>query len=207
MSTLIGIVSDPHAAPAALEHALTVFKQRHIETVICAGDIAGYFDHLAATIKLLKQNNVLCITGNHDDDFIKGNTDVDSEEFQYLQQLPASLELCIENVRINIVHAHPPAELHGGIKLLDIDGEVIDSRICYWEQELKKTDCDVLIVGHTHQVFALYIGELMVINPGSTVFNHSAMILSLPEKQVEIIPLENREIVKCWNWGKFARGE
>ncbi len=125
MSTQLGIISDPHAAPAALEHALSIFKQRKIKTIICAGDIAGYFDGLAATVSLLKKHRVQCIIGNHDQDFLAESTQVNSDEYRFLQQLPLSLTLTIENTRIYIAHAQPPEELHGGIKLLSVDGDVI----------------------------------------------------------------------------------
>ena len=207
MSTQLGIISDPHATPAALEYALCVFKQRKIDTIICAGDIAGYFDQLAATVKLLNKHRVQCILGNHDQDFLAESNNTNADEYRFLQQLPLTLSLNIERTRIYVVHAQPPEALHGGIKLLNIDGEVITSRIKQWEKQLHNTDYDILIVGHTHQVFAQQIADTLVINPGSTAFNHSAMILTLPQKQIEIITLENREVVKCWNWGKFARGQ
>ena len=59
---------------------------------------------------------------------------------------------------------------------------------------------DVLIVGHTHQVYAEQLGEVFVINPGSSVFNHSCMILSLPDLSVQTYALGKQEIVKCWNF-------
>jgi putative phosphoesterase len=207
VSTQLGLISDPHAAPAALEHALSVFKQRNIDTMICAGDIAGYFDELAQTVQLLKKHNVHCIIGNHDQDFLTGNQDPVTEEYRFLQQLPATLNLIIESTRIAVMHAQPPDELHGGIKLLDINGRVIPERKAQWNLELHNVDYDILIVGHTHQLFAEQFDECLVINPGSTAFNHSAMILTLPERTIEVIALENRAIVKCWNWGKFARGQ
>jgi predicted phosphodiesterase len=39
----------------------------------------------------------------------------------------------------------------------------------------------VLVVGHTHQVFAETVGGVLVVNPGSSAFNHSCAILSLPD--------------------------
>ena len=38
------------------------------------------------------------------------------------------------------------------------------------------------------------------VNPGSSAFNHSCMILSLPDLGVREFALGNREIVKCWNF-------
>jgi putative phosphoesterase len=66
---------------------------------------------------------------------------------------------------------------------------------------LSELEHDVLIVGHTHQVYAERLGEVFVVNPGSSVFNHSCMILSLPDLSVQTFALQNKEIVKCWNFG------
>jgi Icc-related predicted phosphoesterase len=58
----------------------------------------------------------------------------------------------------------------------------------------------VLIVGHTHQVFAEQLGRTLVINPGSTKFNHTCAILRLPELALEIRPLANQTPVLSWHW-------
>jgi len=106
----------------------------------------------------------------------------------------------IEDKRLCVVHAHPPSSQHGGIKLLDQDGDIIQQRKDLWCGELQDFDYDVLIVGHTHQVFAEQLGRVFVVNPGSSAFNHSCMILSLPELKVQIFALENKDIIKCWNF-------
>jgi predicted phosphodiesterase len=55
-------------------------------------------------------------------------------------------------------------------------------------------------VGHTHQVYAEQLGKVFVVNPGSSIFNHSCMILSLPDLQLQTFSLGGQEIVKCWNF-------
>ena len=67
-----------------------------------------------------------------------------------------------------MVHAHPPASQHGGIKLLDVDGEPIAESIQQWSEALADFDYEVLIVGHTHQLFARQLGPVFVVNPGSS---------------------------------------
>ncbi len=61
---------------------------------------------------------------------------------------------------------------------------------------------DVLIVGHTHQVFAEQLGRTLVINPGSPRFNHCCAVLSLPDMTVEWFALSGEMINYTWNWGK-----
>ena len=47
----------------------------------------------------------------------------------------------------------------------------------------------------------LRAGDLLVVNPGSTLFNHTCAILSLPEMAVEVFSLSGKEPLLVWNWG------
>ena len=206
MSTKIGLVSDVHASPLPLEQALAIFKQENVSDIICAGDIAGYFETLAPTIELLRKYDCKTIIGNHDQAFLEENTDVqNSDEYRYLSSLPETLEYVIEDKRIYVVHAHPPNAQHGGIKLLDVDGNIIPEQKDDWQDRLKHLEYDVLIVGHTHQVYAEQLGDVIVVNPGSTPFNHSCMILTLPELTVQTYALEGQEILKSWNFSMLFK--
>lgn len=60
---------------------------------------------------------------------------------------------------------------------------------------------DVLVVGHTHQVFAERLAGTLVINPGSTLCNHSCAMVSFPELQVEWFALSGQTLRNSWNWG------
>ncbi len=201
MTTRIGLVSDVHSSPGPLGQALEVFSNEHVDQIICAGDIAGYYDTLAPTIELLAQSNCKAIVGNHDQSYLeKTSRDDESPIRAYLQLLPQTLDLEIEQKRVLVVHANPPSEQHGGIKLLDQQGQVMQDRKDEWSMTLAELEYDVLIVGHTHQVYAEQLGDVLVVNPGSTVFNHSCMILSLPGLSVQTFALGNQQIVKCWNF-------
>jgi protein phosphatase len=201
MTTRLGLVSDVHSSPAALAEALRIFADNRVDDIICAGDIAGYYDTLLPTVQLLAQSNCKAIVGNHDQDWLRKTSTQEHPEIRaYLQQLPQTLELEIEGRRLFVVHANPPSEQHGGIKLRDREGNIVLQRKADWSKLLAEYDYDVLIVGHTHQVYAEQLGEMLVINPGSVPFNHSCMILSLPDLGVETFALGDREIVKCWNF-------
>ena len=191
-----------HSSPEPLRQALEIFHREQVGEIICAGDIAGYYDTLLPTIELLVASNCKAIAGNHDQEYLEKPTPEDDQSIRYyLQNLPLFLDLQIEQKRLYAVHASPPCEQHGGIKLLDQQGNTIEERINEWTLALSEFDYDVLIVGHTHQVYAERIGKLLVVNPGSSVFNHSCMILSLPDMEVETFALGNQALVKCWNFG------
>ncbi len=201
MTTKLGLVSDVHSQPTSLAEALNLFATEGVDHIICPGDIAGYFKELAPTIQLLIDHNCETIIGNHDQSFIESNPDEkDTQEYNFLDSLPETLEYTIEGKRIYVVHAHPPDAQHGGIKLLDVEGNIIPEQKDYWTKELEDFDYDVLIVGHTHQVFAEQLGDVFVVNPGSSEFNHSCMILTLPDLQVQTFALQGKEILKSWNF-------
>jgi putative phosphoesterase len=201
MTKRIGLISDVHSSPGPLAEALEIFSHEQVDDIICCGDIAGYYESLEPTIELLARSNCKAIVGNHDQDYLEETSqDGESSIRVYLQKLPQTLDLEIEGKRIYVVHANPPSEQHGGIKLLDQQGEVRQDRIDEWSMALSELEHDVLIVGHTHQVYAVQLGEIFVVNPGSSVFNHSCMILSLPDLSVQTYALGKQEIVKCWNF-------
>lgn len=203
--TLIGLISDVHASPAPLEEALSIFKGAGVSQVFCGGDIAGYNEQLQETVVLLESSNVQTIIGNHDLKYIKHQQDVaDNHAVTFLKQLPEFIETVIEGKRLYFVHAQPPDACHGGIKLMDKEGVVQKDRVDEWSETLKSFNSDVLIVGHTHQVFSEMMGGTLVINPGSSVFNHCCAILSLPDLNVQMIPLSGHKILNTWNWGEHV---
>jgi len=203
MTTRIGIISDIHATIAPLQEALQIFRQQQVDLIICAGDIAGYGeDELSKTVSILKQNNCQMIIGNHDQ--LSELPAASSHELiSFFDSLPAHLEFEYESKKIYVVHASPPEQLHGGIKLLDKNGELIEARLKEWRKKLSGFEYDILIVGHTHQTYAQQINNTLIINPGSTAYNNSCMILNLPEMTVSSYALQNKAIIKSWNWGLF----
>lgn len=205
----IGLISDVHATPGPLAEALSIFAKAGVEQVFCAGDIAGYMDQLEQTIALLVENNCLTIMGNHDQLYLaqyqQAHEDKpDDSSAAFLKQLPAFYETIIEGKTVYMVHAEPPDVCNGGIKLLDKNGELLADRVEQWKQKLQFFNYDVLVVGHTHQVFAEFIGNTLVVNPGSSAFNNSCAILRLPQMTVEMLSLSGKPIIKTWNWGQHV---
>lgn len=150
---------------------------------------------------LLAANDCRCVLGNHDLEYLEECIDApDSAAAAFFRQLPLAVDTCIAGRRVYMVHAHPPDACHGGIKLLDREGVLQPDRVEHWTEQLAGFDCDVLVVGHTHQVFAERLGNTLVVNPGSAAFNHSCAILRLPEMTVQVFPLSGRQIEKNWNW-------
>ncbi len=202
----IGLISDVHATPAPLEEALALFQQHNVDMTICAGDIAGYAEELEQTVNLLIESQSKVILGNHDTWYLNESGPEEHKWIKnFFSSLPDSLSLSAGGKEIYVVHASPPNSKMDGINLLDEYGHIIPVQKTQWTNNLNEFDYDVLIVGHTHQVFSEKLGHTLVINPGSTKFNHACAILTLPELTVEVLPLSNKEPVKAWNWSKWNK--
>ncbi len=204
MSTKIGLISDVHATPAPVLEALAIFQREAVDTILCAGDLAGYGTMLEQTVALLIDNDCQAVVGNHDMWWLSHCDDqTEGLAGKYLRALPTMVELSSEKKKIYMVHASPPESLMEGIKLLDENAVLLQDQKSDWTDYLKTFPSDVLIVGHTHQVFAEQLGNILVINPGSTLFNHTCMILTLPEMDVQIYALSKMSPVMAWNWGQL----
>jgi len=202
----IGLISDVHATADPVEEALTLFRQENVDITICVGDIAGYGEELDETVELLLKSKCQVISGNHDTWFLESSVPDDKQWIkEYFTTLPVNLDFTIEDKHLYVVHASPPCSNTKGVKLLDQDGEIIPARKELWTKNLKSFNYDVLIIGHTHQVFSVKLGDALVINPGSTKFNHTCAILTLPDLEVQMYPLSKRTPLKVWNWGQMEQ--
>ncbi len=198
----LGLISDPHAYPEPVAEALSIFKKEQVDAIWCTGDIAGYGEGLEETFRLLQKSDCQSILGNHEIKYLKKNSGlIDANINSYLDSLPRVIQENIEGKAVYMVHASPPDSLMDGIRLLDQQGNIIESEKQDWMARLSDFEHDVLIVGHTHQVFAEMLGSTLVINPGSSQFNHSCVILSLPDLNVQWFALSGQSIKKSCNWG------
>ncbi len=194
----IGFIADIHAQAQALEDALLRLEDAGAEQIFCAGDLAGYFDELDACIRLLQRHRVRSVLGNHDLEFLSRHPD--SAAARWLAALPRSLSLDLDGRRILLVHGAPPQDTDRGIRLLDADGHWIKGEVTAWHERLAEVETDLLVVGHSHQVYRRRFGSLLLLNPGSTVFNHSAALVETEQLTVRFLPLEQRAILPSWNF-------
>ncbi len=200
----IGLLSDVHAAPDPVQEALALFEEHQVDTILCAGDIAGYGERLDETIELLVASNCQSVLGNHDLWYCeKHDLEAEVTTTDFLRSLPIKIEIDIGDVHLNMIHASPFGELLNGIRLLDEEGKPIRKQLAYWTETLDEYPADILVVGHTHQVFAQQLGDLLVVNPGSTLFNHTCAMLTLPEKEVEFFALSGKDPLLSWNFSLF----
>jgi putative phosphoesterase len=200
VATLLGLVSDVHATPGPLEAALGLLRDEGATRLICAGDIAGYGEELDATVALLVEAGVESIHGNHDRWYVARPGQTGSATLAYLDALPGVIDETLEGRRLYCVHASPPDSLMEGIQLLDETGSPNTEELAFWSTRLATFAPDLLVVGHTHQLFAERVGDVLVVNPGSTLFNRSCALVELPSLETHLLPLPGESCRRVWDW-------
>lgn len=70
----IGVISDVHGNLQALQVVLDYFKKQQCEQIIHTGDVVDIGANSKECLQLLVENNVLCLLGNHDRDFLTDNS-------------------------------------------------------------------------------------------------------------------------------------
>src|SRR5262249_31338566 len=80
-----------------------------------------------------------------------------AEDRRFLNALPVSRMVTLEETRYLLVHATPRHPLD----------EYAVADVEFWARRLEHVEANVVCVGHTHQPYVLEVGDKLVINPGS----------------------------------------
>lgn len=160
----LGLISDIHCNVPALQRALTLLDD--CDEVLCAGDLLYQYRFSSETLTVLRENGVHTIVGNHDKTILYApghplRASVDSAELEYLASLPESLALSLGGARVAMFHGSPWDELSTAVAHYVYPTNKRDI------QRVGEVDADIVILGHTHIAFSVWVGETLVVNPGS----------------------------------------
>lgn len=209
----IGLVSDVHTQAENLALALEFLRESGVERVLCTGDIPNGPHQKSSTtnqcIKLLRENQVLTIRGNHDRwllaDQMRGLPNVtpletlNESSLAFIRSLPSTLTLDSCAGKILLCHGIGENDMHG-VKSDD------DHYALRWKPELhaliEKQEYAFVIAGHTHQRmarrFARSDGALFVINAGTLHpdFSPCFAIADFAKQRVQFFDLKDNSIVQ-----------
>lgn len=212
----IAIFSDVHGNLPALEVVLNDIEERGIDQKFCLGDLVDFAPWGNEVIEKIKSLNIPCLMGNHDERIAfdipviplsKHSEEETTARFlaidhskkyitkankKYLSELPFHLKL---NYKIG--------KKHWNIQLVHSSLESNDTYFYESENDdifidmLNDSQCDVVIMGHTHLSFKKYFDGKWAINAGSVGRSReenrlaSYVILTLDEDKItpEIIQL------------------
>ena len=171
------IISDVHSNYEAL---LAVVKaEKHVDQIWCLGDLVDYGPQPAEVVQWVRHHVRLCVCGNHDfalafhEDCRCGKRFralsrasramnralLSSEQIAYLQLLPLTEEIVLENCRFRLAHATPSGDMYRYLTpgVTDIELGV----------EFAGVYADVVFCGHTHFPMMRKVGSKLFVNPGS----------------------------------------
>lgn len=166
----LGLISDIHGDPIALELAWSYLTVMGADRIVCAGDLVGYGPFPDRVVSFLKEHEVRSVRGNHDrwalergpgtrDEF--GGGAPATETLAYLRELPFDLLVAQDRTIGVVVHGSPRSDM-----------EFVNRRT-HPRQVLRgyllDLQCELLIVGHTHRPMWFWCPDGLVINPGSVV--------------------------------------
>ena len=163
------VISDIHGNLPALEATLADLPI--IDTILCCGDIVGYYPDVNEVCELLQKREVSAIRGNHDA-YVLGLLQPDpakrekyytdwtrshlSEPSQrWLGSLPEERKVKADEFSLHLRHASP----------WDEETYIYPDSPSLAKISLKKNE--ILILGHTHHPMLIQAGEGYVLNPGS----------------------------------------
>ncbi|MCK5064506.1 MAG: YfcE family phosphodiesterase [Candidatus Fermentibacteraceae bacterium] len=211
----IGILSDIHGNLPGLEAAWDLFETERIDQVVCLGDLVQYGPYPGEVIDFVRQHDMDIVQGNCDRTVAKGRSDtgddypnihweqlagktlqwtqdnITDSQRKFLRKLPSEVRYQIGSRRILCVHGLP-GKISSGIQP-NMPNEAYDLLF-------RSNSCDVLALGHTHEMFLKGLGSRMIVNPGSIGGG------TLPgEATVAVIEVdeENTTTSVCWHCVPF----
>ncbi|MBA4392209.1 MAG: metallophosphoesterase [Desulfobacca sp.] len=166
----IGLIADIHANYAALKAVLDELNHQ-VDQILCAGDLTGYYTEPNRVIQTLLDRQVTFIIGNHD-------RYIDCPPQNPNALLAASIDLTRSLIRPEFQARlkREKTEWHSktdGLRLSMFHGSPWDPLEEYIYQDysdferFSEVQADVIILGHTHRPFIRWIGDLLIVNPGS----------------------------------------
>lgn len=166
----IGLLSDAHGNPEGLANCIEVLRAKGADRLYFLGDAVGYLPQWTEVLNLLRENDVSCVLGNHDEHALRAPTFEGAKDAyqltptlietlapyrSWMESWPRSLKLEIDGMSMLLLHASPENELNGYVyPWTDLS-------------EIQWPEVDLIAMGHTHRPFVRRHNQLMVINPGS----------------------------------------
>ena len=167
----IGLIADIHANSEALSAVLRRLRG-NVDVILCAGDLTGYYARPHDVFRILENEEVIWIAGNHErllslrsfdslNNLIRRSVEftlsvIDTSMLTRLTAEPTHKWLELDGLQIAVYHGSP----------WDSVNEYIFPDFTNWER-FTKLGADLIVLGHTHVPFVQHVEDTIVVNPGS----------------------------------------
>lgn len=208
------VFSDLHGNSYALDAFLKRIRQEEYDQLVFCGDIFGYYYNQHEIIQRLAQtDNLIWLKGNHDayfqrlfygveeeTDYVKhyghSYADVRSrftrQECDTIAACQSEYIIVDADCRIGIFHGTPQEPLEGRLYPKDA---IKDPQI-YQKY-------DIVILGHTHCRMERFVGDTLIVNPGSlgqprdgSGFGYAVVDTEVKKVRFETILLDTTELYR-----------
>lgn len=168
------LTADVHANGPALEAVREPF-----DACLFLGDLVDYGPDPRPCLEWVRANAAHCVRGNHDHGAAHGvavypasrcsfkaltlatrswgRSLMTEADRRMLAAWPAVKLVTLAGLRFLLVHGSPRDPLD----------EFAPAEVEFWRKRLEGFDVDVVCCGHTHQQYAITVGDTLVVNPGS----------------------------------------
>jgi putative phosphoesterase len=173
----VGAIGDIHAEDEALERALAFLREEAVDSIVAVGDIVDGHGDAGRCFRLLSENGVHAVRGNHDRwaladvmrDLPNATTGLELDQRAFLDALPVTRSFETPAGPLLLCHGLGDDDMSG--VTLDDYGYALESNNAL--QELLATkEYRFVINGHTHRRMVRDLGGLTVINVGTIFRDH-----------------------------------
>lgn len=169
----LGILGDIHGHDARVASALNFFARQGLPQVLGVGDVADGPGDLQGCVDLLREHDVLCVRGNHDEWFLRGQyreiegwhapESLDETGRAWLEAQPLCREFETPQGLLLLCHG-VGADFMRNLKP-DDDGYALESNQPL-QQLLRENRFRWMLNGHTHIRMIKKFGSLTNLNAG-----------------------------------------
>lgn len=194
LSKKLGLIGDIHCQNEALEKIIQVLRSS-CEQIFCTGDIVDGYGDPNKCIKLLLENNVLTVSGNHDRWLITDQmrtlpdaterTDLQPFSLGFLKSCPATVEFITPLGNAMLCHGLGQNDMR---RLTPDDSDYALESNDEFQKLQQRYDLFFIMFGHTHRRMVKRFKHQLFINPGS--------IIQGQEPGFQIIDFANKEIIQ-----------
>lgn len=175
----VAILSDIHGNLAALSAVLANADEEGVEHFIVLGDVIGYYYSATDVISCIRKRSALhAIRGNHERLFSEvlvsreaalqyhkrygssleiARSTLSADDIEWLTQLPDQATVRLDGLALKLCHGSP----------IDPDQYVYPDTDAATLDACRASDCDVVLMGHTHYPMLLDDRRPILFNPGS----------------------------------------
>lgn len=192
----IGVLSDIHAHLCNLERALDIFERVGVDKLVCLGDVVEKGPEPDRVVERLQALCVSTVQGNHDANAVRHaaleRSEMASDTIAWLDALPRRRDYVWAGKRVAVAHASLGPDWTG------IRPGLVPKRM---RRALRRSDPDVVLLGHTHIPMQFCFAHHWLCNPGSITkgrcrLGATCAVLVLPRVELEVYSMVTGERVE-----------